>query len=215
VVIVLTAANQSPSATSTCQPWAELAEHHRPSTWGWRSTIAGRASPPDPNLELEVIYCVGGVASPLLANVYLHYVFDLWAERWRRRNAWGDVILVRYADDFIAGFVHKEDAERFLADLAERFAKFGLELRAEKTRLIEFGRFAAQKREVRGLGKPETFDFLGFTHICGKTRAGNFQVLRITVSKRSRNKLRELKEELKRRRHLRIPEQGNGCGASC
>jgi group II intron reverse transcriptase/maturase len=150
----------------------------------------------------------GATASPLLANVYLHYVFDLWAERWRRRQARGDMIIVRYADDHIAGFEHKEDAERFLADLAERFAEFGLELKAEKTRLIEFGRFAARDREARGLGKPETFDFLGFTHICGKTRSGSFQVTRITVSKRRRNKLRELNAELKKRRHLPIPEQG-------
>ncbi len=150
----------------------------------------------------------GATASPLLANVYLHYVFDLWAERWRRRNARGDVILVRYADDFIVGFEHKEDADRFLTDLVERFAKFGLEMKAEKTRLIEFGRFAARGREARGLGKPETFDFLGFTHICGKTRAGKFQVLRKTVSKRYRNKLRELHHELEQRRHLPIPEQG-------
>jgi RNA-directed DNA polymerase len=149
----------------------------------------------------------GATASPLLANVYLHYVFDLWAERWRRRNARGDVILVRYADDFIVGFEHKEDADRFLTDLVERFAKFGLEMKAEKTRLIEFGRFA-RGREARGLGKPETFDFLGFTHICGKTRAGKFQVLRKTVSKRYRNKLRELHHELEQRRHLPIPEQG-------
>ncbi|MDA8262197.1 MAG: group II intron reverse transcriptase/maturase [Actinomycetota bacterium] len=150
----------------------------------------------------------GATASPLLANVYLHYVFDLWAERWRRREARGDVIIVRYADDFIVGFEHQEDAERFLAGLVERFAKFGLELKAEKTRLIEFGRFAARKRKAGGLGKPETFDFLGFTHICGKTRGGQFQVLRITISKRSRTKLRELSQELKRRRHLPIPEQG-------
>jgi group II intron reverse transcriptase/maturase len=150
----------------------------------------------------------GATASPLLANVYLHYVFDLWAERWRRRNARGDVILVRYADDYIAGFEHKEDADRFLADLVERFARFGLEMKAEKTRLIEFGRFAARAREARGLGKPETFDFLGFTHICGKSRAGRYRVLRKTVSKRRRNKLRELKQELMRRRHLPVPEQG-------
>jgi len=104
--------------------------------------------------------------------VYLHYVFDLWAERWRRKRTRGDVILVRCADDFIAGFQHKEDADRFLADLGDRFARFGLGLKADKTRLIEFGRFAARDRQPRGLGKPETFDFLGFTHICGKTRAG-------------------------------------------
>jgi RNA-directed DNA polymerase len=150
----------------------------------------------------------GATASPLLANVYLHYVFDLWAERWRRRSAQGDMIIVRYCDDFIVGFEHKEDADRFLADLVERVVRFGLELKAEKTRLIEFGRLAARNRRARGLGKPETFDFLGFTHICGTTRAGKFQVLRKTISKRRRNKLRELKQELKRRRHLPIPEQG-------
>ena len=150
----------------------------------------------------------GATASPLLANVYLHYVFDLWAERWRRKQARGDVILVRYADDFVAGFQYKEDADRFLADLEERFARFGLRLKAEKTRLIEFGRFAACDRQARGLGKPETFNFLGFTHICGETRAGQFQVQRKTDSQRRRIKLRELSDELKRRRHLPIPEQG-------
>jgi len=150
----------------------------------------------------------GATVSPLLANVYLHYVIDLWAQRWRRREARGDVIIVRYADDFVVGFEHKEDAERFLTGLAERFATFGLELKAEKTRLIEFGRIAARGREARGLGKPETFDFLGFTHICGKTRGGKFQVLRITISKRRRSKLHELNQELKRRRHLPLPEQG-------
>ena len=108
----------------------------------------------------------GASVSPLLANVFLHYVFDLWAHQWRRRNARGDVILVRFADDYVAGFEHREDAERFLDDLRERFAQFGLELHAEKTRLIEFGRFAARDREARGLGKPETFKFLGFTHAC-------------------------------------------------
>src|SRR5215468_3639639 len=142
-------------------------------------------------------------ASPLLANVYLHYVFDLWAELWRRKQARGDVILVRYADDFIAGFQYKEDADRFLADLVERFARFGLGLKADKTRLIEFGRFAARDRKAKGLGKPETFDFLGFTHICGKTRAGEFRVLRRTVSKRRRSKLREFNDELNRPRQPR------------
>lgn len=150
----------------------------------------------------------GATASPLLANVYLHYAFDLWAERWRRRETHGDVVIVRYCDDFIVGFEHKEDAERFLSDLAERSATFGSELKAEKTRLIEFGRFAAQHRQERAQGKPETFDFLGFTHICGKTRSGAFQVMRITVSKRSRSKLRDLNAQIKRRRHLSIPVQG-------
>jgi len=150
----------------------------------------------------------GASASPLLANVYLHYVFDRWARQWRRQNAHGDVIIVRFADDLVVGFEHREDAQRFLADLRERFAKFGLELHAEKTRLIEFGRFAAGRRRARGLGKPETCDYLGFTHICGKTREGRFKLKRITISKRLRAKLAEVKGQLKRRRHQPIPEQG-------
>ena len=150
----------------------------------------------------------GASASPLMANVYLHYVFDLWASWWRSRYAHGDMIVVRFADDFIVGFEHQEDAQRFLADLRERFAKFGLELHGSKTRLIEFGRHAARRRKARGLGKPETFDFLGFTHICGKTRDGRFGLRRVTISKRMRAKLREIKEELLRRRHQPVPEQG-------
>jgi RNA-directed DNA polymerase len=150
----------------------------------------------------------GASASPLLANVYLHYVFDLWAERWRRRRARGQMIIVRFADDYIVGFQHREDAERFLAELRDRLAQFSLELAAEKTRLIEFGRFAAERRQKRGLGKPETFQFLGFTHICTKDRRGRFAVRRITDRKRLRAKLRAVKEELKRRRHLPVPEQG-------
>jgi RNA-directed DNA polymerase len=150
----------------------------------------------------------GATVSPLLANVYLHYVFDLWAKRWRRRQAHGDMVIVRFADDFIVGFEHREDAERFQAELSERFAKFGLELKAEKTRLIEFGRDAARNRAARGLGKPETFDFLGFTHISGKTRGGRFTVRRITIAKRMRAKLKEVKTELMRRMHLPVPEVG-------
>jgi RNA-directed DNA polymerase len=150
----------------------------------------------------------GASASPLLANVYLHYVFDLWAEWWRRRHAHGEVIIVRWADDFVMGFEHQADAQRFLSELRERFAKFGLELHPDKTRLIEFGRFAATNRRARGLGKPETFDFLGFTHICARMRDGRFWVRRITISKRMRAKLREVKDQLKRRRHQPIPEQG-------
>jgi RNA-directed DNA polymerase len=150
----------------------------------------------------------GASVSPLLANVYLHYVFDLWAQWWRSRYARGDVIIVRFADDFTAGFEYQEDAQRFLADLRERFAKFGLELHPEKTRLIEFGRHAARRRAARGLGKPETFDFLGFTHLCAKTKTGRFWVRRITITKRMRAKLREVKEQLKRRRHEPLPEQG-------
>jgi len=150
----------------------------------------------------------GASVSPLLANVYLHYVFDRWARQWRRRHARGDVIIVRFADDLVAGFEHLGDAKRFLADLRERFAKFGLELHPEKTRLIEFGRFAARNRAARGLGKPESFDFLGFTHICAKTRGGRFMLKRITISKRMRAKLHEVRDQLHRGRHLPIPEQG-------
>jgi RNA-directed DNA polymerase len=150
----------------------------------------------------------GAVVSPLLANVYLHYVLDTWADWWRRRHARGDVVIVRYADDQIVGFQYREEAERFLKELRERLAKFGLELKAEKTRLIEFGRFAAQNRKARGLGRPETFDFLGFTHVCGKTKDGRFALKRITIKKRMRAKLKEVKAELKRRMHQPIPEVG-------
>jgi RNA-directed DNA polymerase len=150
----------------------------------------------------------GASASPLLANVYLHYVFDLWAHQWRTRHARGDVVIVRFCDDFVVGFEHRDDAERFWADLRERLAEFSLELNAEKTRLIRFGRFAVQQRKERGLGKPETFTFLGFTHICGKTQKGRFKLKRITDKKRMRTKLRAVKTELLRRRHLPIPEQG-------
>ena len=150
----------------------------------------------------------GASASPLLANVYLHYVLDLWVEWWRRHRARGDVIIVRFADDFICGFQHQRDAQRFLADLRQRMARFGLELHPDKTRLIEFGRFAAANRAARGLGKPETFGFLGFTHICGKTRSGWFQVKRVTIAKRLRAALRQVKGQLRSRMHLPIPEQG-------
>jgi RNA-directed DNA polymerase len=150
----------------------------------------------------------GAVISPLLANVYLHYVFDLWAERWRRREATGDIILVRYADDIIVGAQHEADALRFLDAMRSRLEKFSLSLHPDKTRLIEFGRFAAANREKRGLGKPETFKFLGFTFICDKTRRGKFQIKRKTRRDRMRAKLKEIKEEMRRRRHQSIPEQG-------
>ena len=150
----------------------------------------------------------GASASPLLANVYLHYVFDLWVRWWRRRYARGDVIVVRFADDFTAGFEYQEDALRFLTDLRERFARFGLELHPDKTRMIEFGRHAAWRRTARGAGKPETFDFLGFTHLCAMTKGGRFWVRRVTIKKRMRAKLREIKDELKRRRHEPLPMQG-------
>jgi RNA-directed DNA polymerase len=150
----------------------------------------------------------GASVSPLLANVYLHYVLDWWVDWWRSRHAQGDVIIVRWADDFIVGFEDEQDAQRFLAGLRERLARFGLELHPDKTRLIEFGRHAVWKRAKRGLGKPETFDFLGFTHICTKSRKGRFWVKRITIAKRMRAKLREVKDQLQRRRHQPIPEQG-------
>ncbi|MCK9898040.1 group II intron reverse transcriptase/maturase [Frankia sp. AgB32] len=150
----------------------------------------------------------GASVSPLLANVYLHYVFDLWVQWWRSRFAHGDMIVVRFADDAIAGFEYQEDARRFLADLRERFAKFGMELHPDKTRLIEFGRHAAERRTARDRGRPETFNFLGFTHMCAMTRGGRFWVRRVTEKKRMRMKLREIKEELKRRRHQSLPEQG-------
>ena len=143
----------------------------------------------------------GAVISPLLANIYLHYVYDLWADQWRKREATGEVIVVRYADDTIVGFERQADAERFLGDLRERLAKFGLALHPDKTRLIEFGRYAAQRRLARGLGKPETFDFLGFTHICGKAKEGGwFTLVRHTIAKRMRAKLVEIKEALNRMR---------------
>ena len=150
----------------------------------------------------------GGSVSPLLANIYLHYVFDLWADQWRKTVAHGDVIVVRYADDFVVGFQHESDARRFLEDLRERFRQFNLELHAEKTRVIEFGRFASERRERRDQGKPETFNFLGFTHACDKTRTGKFIVLRRTMAKRVRAKLKSLKEELRRRMHDPIGEVG-------
>ena len=144
----------------------------------------------------------------MLANVYLHYALDLWAGWWRKRHARGDVIIVRFADDFIVGFEHREDAERFRDELGGRFAKFGLELHPDKTRLIEFGRHAAADRAARGEGKPETFDFLGFTHICAESASGRFWVRRITISKRMRAKLTAVNDQLKQRMHQPIPEQG-------
>lgn len=150
----------------------------------------------------------GGSISPLLANIYLHYVLDLWANAWRRRHAQGDVIIVRYVDDFVLGFEHREDAERFLCALKERLTRFHLELHPDKTRLIEFGRYAAERRQRRGEGRPETFDFLGFTHYCGKTRGGEFKVGRKTQRKKLVAKLAALKLEIRRRMHAPIPATG-------
>ncbi|EQD54001.1 RNA-directed DNA polymerase (Reverse transcriptase) [mine drainage metagenome] len=150
----------------------------------------------------------GAVASPLLANVFLHYVFDLWAAQWRRREATGNVIFVRYADDIVAGFEYEADARRFWDAMRTRFEQFALELHGDKTRLVEFGRFAAAGRKRRGLGKPETFIFLGFIHICGKSRRGAFQLQRKTRGDRMRATLQEIKRKLRDRMHVAIPEQG-------
>jgi RNA-directed DNA polymerase len=165
-------------------------------------------------LEDEVVHISekgtgqGAVISPLLANVYLHYAFDLWAERWRRREASGDMIIVRYADDLVVGFEHETDARRFWEAMRARLEEFSLSLHPEKTRLIEFGRQAAVRRARRGLSKPETFRFLGFTFICGRSRRGNFLLNRKSRRDRMRAKLKETKNELRRRMHQSIPEQG-------
>ena len=150
----------------------------------------------------------GATVSPLLANAYLHYVFDLWAQQWRRRHATGNMILVRYADDVVLGFEHETEAKRFLEELRTRLQEHSLSLHPDKTRLIEFGRHAAARREQCGLGKPETFTFLGFTLICGQTRTGKFQILRKTRGDRMRATLKRVKDELRRRMHLPIPDQG-------
>lgn len=147
----------------------------------------------------------GASLSPLLANIYLHYVFDLWAQVWRKRHARGDVIIVRYADDIVIGFQYRSDAVRFQQELAERFARFRLELNPDKTRLLEFGRFAAANRKRRGEPKPETFTFLGFTHVCSTRRNGSFLVLRQTIKKRMRAKLHDLKEWLRTHLHDPVP----------
>jgi nucleoid DNA-binding protein len=154
----------------------------------------------------------GATLSPLLANIYLHYVLDLWIHQWRRKYANGEVIVVRFADDFLVGFQHKKDAERMLTLIRERMAQFALELHSEKTRLIEFGRFAAKKRSRRNRNRPETFDFLGFTHICGKNRKGGFILMRHSVNKRVQQKLRAVRVELRKRMHRPIAEQGRWLG---
>jgi group II intron reverse transcriptase/maturase len=150
----------------------------------------------------------GATISPLLANLYLHYVLDLWIQQWRNKYARGDVIVTRYADDFIVGFQHRSDAERFLGELRERLRKFLLDLHPDKTRLLEFGQYASERRQERGEGKPEAFNFLGFTHICGKSKNGKYLLVRRTIRKRMRTKLQEVKAELRRQWHLSIPEQG-------
>ena len=154
----------------------------------------------------------GAVISPLLANIYLHYAFDLWADHWRKHYAKGQVIVVRYADDIVMGFQHERDAKRFMDEMRQRLEKFELSLHPEKTRLIEFGRYAAKDRKARGLGKPETFNFLGFTHICSRSRRGVFQLKRQTRRDRMRARLRAIKEELRGRMHEPIPLQGKWLG---
>ncbi len=157
----------------------------------------------------------GASVSPLLANVYLHYVFDRWARQWRQKHARGDMVVTRFADDFVVGFQHLGDAKQFLKELRLRFAKFNLELHPDKTRLIQFGRFAASNRKERGLGRPETFDFLGFTHLCGKTRDGRFWLRRVTIKKRLRAKLKQVKAEIRRRRQLPSPSRAAGWPVWC
>jgi group II intron reverse transcriptase/maturase len=155
----------------------------------------------------------GAVISPLLANVYLHYVFDLWIEWWRNKCCHGDVTVVRYADDFVIGFQNRNEAERCLEELRQRLAKFGLKLHDGKTRLIEFGRYAANNRKRQGEGKPETFDFLGFTHKCGRTRAhGYFTIHRQTIAKRMRATLAAINKKLRKRRHRPLAETGQWLG---
>ena len=160
-------------------------------------------------MSSEIGTVQGGSISPLLANLYLHYVLDLWIEQWRNTKAKGEVMIVRYADDFVAGFQHRKEAEQLLEALRERLAQFGLKLHPEKTRLIEFGRFAVQDRKARGEGKPETFNFLGFTHYCGVDERGKFTVVRKTMRQRMLKKLKAVRLELQRRRHQPIPEQGS------
>jgi len=155
----------------------------------------------------------GGSISPVLANVYMHYVFDLWAQRWRKTAARGEVIIVRYLDDFIVGFQHRSDAEGFAKVLRERLEQYGLQLHSDKTRLMEFGRYAAQNRRERGQGKPETFQFLGFVHSSGRTRTGSFVVRRQTAGQRVRAKLKDVSQELRRRWHAPIPEVGGWLAA--
>src|ERR1035438_2740539 len=153
-------------------------------------------------------FTVQAVISPLLANIYLNYVFDLWVQQWRKRHARGHVIIVRYADDIVCGFEHEADATAFLPELKARMEAFALSLHPEKTRLIEFGRFAVTNRKRRGLGRPETFTFLGFTHICSCDRRGWFLLVRKTRRDRMRDKLKAIKDQLRRRMHEPIPDQG-------
>ncbi|MBB4277629.1 group II intron reverse transcriptase/maturase [Rhizobium mongolense] len=151
----------------------------------------------------------GSVISPVLSNIYLHYALDLWVQQWRTRNAKGDVIIVRYADDSVIGFQYEGEAQRFLQAMRERLAHFGLQLHSDKTRLIRFGRYAVQQCRERGTRKPETFDFLGFTHCCGRRRNdGGFKIVRVTMKKRMRTTLTTIRETLMRRRHEPVAAVG-------
>src|ERR671919_647655 len=192
----------------SCVPEDLMSGHRCTTFYVTQSTIIPSPLVRDHLFKLKVCNCVGGVFSPFLANVYLYYVLDLWVMHWRKHHAQGDVIVVRYADDFVMGFKDRVEAERCLQELKERLGKFGLELHPEKTRLIEFGRYAAERRSKAGLGKPETFSFLGFTHYCGKTRKGAFTIKRQTMAKRMRAKLLEIKAQLKRQMHSTVVEMG-------
>jgi hypothetical protein len=185
-----------PASNFHRQLFASLLAHH-----GFRMSF-----------KLEIAFCVHGVISPLLANVYLHYVFDLWAHQWRRREAKGNVVVVRYADDIVVGFEHEADARLFWDAMRLRFVQFGLELQGEKTRLLEFDRDAAARRKKRGLGKPETFTFLGFTFICGTSRRRAFQLQRHSRRDRMRAKLREVKIACDAACTGRSLTKGAGCG---
>lgn len=181
-----------------------------PTDYAQRSTAdSALTSTGRPTLRITQHCSLGASLSPLLANVFLHYVFDWWADHWRRTRARGDVVIVRYADDFVVGFEHEREARQFLTELRDRFTRFGLALHPDKTRLIEFGRYAARRRAKRGDGKPDTFDFLGLTHLCATSRKnGAFWIRRITIAKRMRAKLHQVKTEMQRRRHLPLREQG-------
>ena len=167
--------------------------------------------PRDDVVQFRPVFCsiVGGVTSPLLSNVFLHYVFDLWIEWWRSHHCRGDVVVVRFADDFVIGFENHSEAEACLEELRTRFAKFGLKLHEGKTRLIEFGRYAIERRERRGESRPETFDFLGFTHKCAKTtKHGWFTIHRHSVAKRMRATFQAIKVRLRQRMHQPLGETG-------
>src|SRR6516225_1874976 len=187
------------NARKSCDSWLKtfwLARIPSPFVTAFRS-LQVRPKTEDPTTQTaKITFCVSGVISPTLANIYLHYVFDLWVDVWRATCAQGDVVVVRYADDIVLGFQHQAEADRFLEKFRERLGKFGLELHPAKTRRIEFGRYAEQNRKRRGEGRPETFDFLGFTHISGKNGKGYFTVRRRTIRKRMRGKLQEIKQQL-------------------